>query len=181
MTFRQYLYHYYEQANGPFRNLSSQTPEQAEGILNKLRAEQQVFAGRRSDQYLMIRRELEQQARDMFIEKGGKPTNSYPHYMTLGACDWLTSWYKQGRELQIEWNAFDEQSISFTYGDLFPTMRYQDDKPYRRQVYTKEEILGLIGQYGLPQEWNKDGAKGPERYIEVQIWDDSVLKPYMIY
>ena len=37
----------------------------------------------------------------------------------------------------------------------------------------------MIGQYGLPQQWNADGSKGPERYIEVQIWDDAGLKKLM--
>ncbi|MNP39961.1 hypothetical protein D3C76_1335580 [compost metagenome] len=50
-------------------------------------------------------------------------------------------------------------------------MRYLDGKPYREQVYTKQEIFKIIEQFGLPQEWNKDGKNGPERYIEVQIWD----------
>ena len=28
----------------------------------------------------------------------------------------------------------------------------------------------MIEKYGLPQEWNADGAQGPERYIEAQVW-----------
>ena len=66
--------------------------------------------------------------------------------------------------------------ISFTYGDLFPTMRYEDSKPYRKKVYTLSEIYDVISEYGFPQKWNEDGSLGPERYIEVQVWDDEVLK-----
>ena len=33
--------------------------------------------------------------------------------------------------------------------------------------------------YGLPQDWNDDGAHGPERYIEVQVWCDDPVKRYM--
>ena len=37
----------------------------------------------------------------------------------------------------------------------------------------------LIEQYGLPQDWNEQGDKGPERYIEVQVWDDKPLMKYL--
>lgn len=57
-------------------------------------------------------------------------------------------------------------------------MRVKDDKPYRRQVYTKQEIIKVIDKYGMPQDWNEHGDKGPERYIEVQIWDNDVIKRY---
>lgn len=71
-----------------------------------------------------------------------------------------------------------EDSISFSYGDLFPTMCYEDDRPYRKQVYTQAEIVTVIDKFGLPQEWNSKGDKGPERYIEVQIWDEEVIEQY---
>ena len=57
--------------------------------------------------------------------------------------------------------------------------RVTDGKEYRRKVYTYEEILDVIARYGLPQDWNDDGAKGPERYIEVQVWTDDQIKQYV--
>lgn len=99
--------------------------------------------------------------------------------MTLGKCQWLKEWYIEGQELEIHIDEFDEKTISFTYGDLFPTMRYEDGKPYRGRIYTKQEIYKLVERYGLPQDWNRDGKNGPERYIEVQIWDDQPLKKYI--
>ncbi|WJH35627.1 hypothetical protein N6H14_06460 [Paenibacillus sp. CC-CFT747] len=71
--------------------------------------------------------------------------------------------------------ALDRSAVSFTYGDLFPTMRVQDGKPYRGQVYTQDEILAVLETYGWPQEWNRDGTKGPERYVEAQIWEEKPL------
>ncbi|WP_110933298.1 hypothetical protein [Paenibacillus bouchesdurhonensis] len=170
------LYHYYEENIGPFKNLSSLELNEAEEILQGLRNEGNTFASKRSMDYLRIRSELEAKARMLFMKKGGKPTKKYPHYMTLGPCDWIKDWYKDGKQIVLRLDDFNEELISFTYGDLFPTMRYQDGKEYRRQVYTKAEILELVGRYGLPQEWNKDGDKGPERYIEAQIWDDEVIE-----
>ncbi|SFK82082.1 hypothetical protein SAMN03159341_101728 [Paenibacillus sp. 1_12] len=174
-----YLYHYYESELGPFKNLSEQPPEEANEIMTKLKQEGLVFASKRSDDYMLIRRDLEEKAKMMFVHKGGKPTKNFPHYMTLGPCTWIKQWYKEGKELQINLNDFEPDIISFTYGDLFPTMRYKDGKPYREKLYRIEEMAEIIEQYGMPQEWNRDGSKGPERYIEVQVWDDKVINKYL--
>ncbi|MNV94210.1 hypothetical protein D3C71_1889860 [compost metagenome] len=58
-------------------------------------------------------------------------------------------------------------------------MRLRDGRECRGQVYTTDEIPGLISRFGLPQEWNPAGEQGPERYIEAQIWDDAILKRYL--
>jgi hypothetical protein len=173
------LYHYFDLDTGPFRNLSELPIDEAFEISNRLRQEGTTFASQRSDDYIIIRREIETLARNHFLTKGGKPKSSFPHYMTLEACEWLETWYRKPGVLSIPWDEFLEESISFTYGDLFPTMRYQDHKPYRKQIYTKNEIIEIINQFGFPQEWNKIGDKGPERYIEVQIWDEEIIKKYM--
>jgi len=174
-----YFYHYYEANIGPFRSLSQLSLPRANKIMADIKKNKDLFASRRSDEYLVVRRELEKVARRLFIEKGGKPINDYPHYMTLGESDWIKKWFLEGKELKISIEEFKEESISFTYGDLFPTMRYKDGKPYRETIYTRKELDYLITTYGLPQIWNNDGKDGPERYIEVQIWDDTVIKKYL--
>lgn len=176
MTF--YMYHYYDLDIGPFRNLSMLSEAEADNISARIKREGTTFASQRSNDYMIIRRQLESAARELFIAKGGRPQNRFPHYMTLEACDWLATWYRNPGTVAISWDEFSDESISFTYGDLFPTMRYQDDKPYRRQVYTKKEIIEIISQFGFPQHWNNSGNQGPERYIEVQIWDEEVIKRY---
>jgi hypothetical protein len=174
-----FLAHYYEAAAGPFVNLSDLPVEQAETILDRIRQEGQVFASRRAQDYLAIRRELEERVRHLFELKGGQPVRLRPHYMILGACDWLRQWYIQGCELTIPLASFNPAIVSFTYGDTFPAMRYQDGKPYRQQVYTLPELPDLVRLYGLPQEWNKDGKGGPDRYIEAQVWDDAPLQTWL--
>ncbi|MCL6603670.1 MAG: hypothetical protein K6T94_12405 [Paenibacillus sp.] len=174
-----YLYHYYEEKTGPFRNLSALSPDMADQLMHKFKSEGVVFASQRPDDYLTIRRDLEARARDLFIQKGGKPLHLYPHYLTLGPCSWIKKWYTEGRELKIHIDEFDPEHISFTYGDLFPAMRFKDGKPYRGILYTKHEIIKIIEKYGFPQDWNVDGKLGPERYIEVQIWDDKNLLKYI--
>lgn len=173
------LYHYYDCTRGPFRNLSDLPPAEAEAILDAIRQKGEGFASRRQADYLTIRRELETFVRARFVEKGGQPRRERPHYMILGACDWVKSWYARGCELHIPLKQFRPEHISFTYGDTFPAMRYRDGKPYRRQVYVLDELPDLIAQYGLPQDCNADGLQGPDRYIEAQVWDDVPLLPWL--
>jgi hypothetical protein len=174
----EFLYHYFDESTGPFMNLSDLKMEEAERVLYNVRDNKKGFASKRSPDYLKIRYDLELKARELFLLKGGKPIRSHPHYMTLGKCPWLLEWYPMGRELQIPIDDFESEVLSFTYGDLFPTMRFQDGKSYRNQIYTKDEIYEVITEYGLPQEWNSEGNNGPERYIEVQIWDDKPLREW---
>lgn len=176
----KYLYHYYEKAKGPFLNLSDLNIENAKSIMKTIKAESIIFASHRNNKYLNRRKKLEQIARDIFISKGGKPIRCVPHYMVVGKCIWLESWYKNGTFLKIPISSFNLDTISFSYGDLFPTFSDKaDNKEYRKQVYTYNEIVEIIKEYGLPQDWNKDGKLGPERYIEVQVWDDSPIKGFV--
>jgi len=181
ITGSEYLYHYYEKRNGPFKNLSDLSLVEAQKVLDKIKAENSVMAVHRYVGYLERRKDLEQIARSLFIAKGGKPVRQVPHYMVIGECAWLQTWYEEGDCVKIPLTAFNPETISFSYGDLFPTFspRVTDQKEYRRQVYTLSEIMGLIKKYGFPQDWNKEGAYGPERYIEVQVWDDEPIRIYL--
>lgn len=178
MIIPDFLTHYYEKSAGPFSNLSLLPLEQAEQILEGIRRDANRFASRRSDDYLKRRLELEDRIRRLFEEKGGRPRLARPHYLILGACPWVKDWYVDGREVQIKLAAVPQSCVSFTYGDSFPAMNYNDGKPYRGQVYRVGELGDIIGRYGLPQEWNPDGRGGPERYIEAQVWDEAPLREY---
>lgn len=173
------LSHYYEKANGPFRSLSDLPLDQAEKVLATIRKAGNSFASKRASDYLTVRAELEARVRQLFIEKGGQPKRSHPHSMILGTSAWLKSWYQNGQEICIPLAHFAPETVSFTYGDLFPAMRYQDGKSYRGQVYLIAELESLINHFGLPQDWNADGLFGPDRYIEAQVWDDQPLRPFL--
>jgi len=174
-----FLSHYYEADDGPFRNLSDLSLGEAETVLIQIRRRGDRFASQRTDDYLKVRRGLEDKVRALFTARGGAPKRMRPHYMIVGACPWVMSWYANGRELRIPLGEFNIENVSFTYGDTFPAMRFVDDKPHRGQVYTLAELSGLIEQYGLPQEWNPDGNLGPDRYIEAQVWDNAPLLQYI--
>ena len=174
-----FLTHYYEASIGPYVNLSDLPLDKAEAYLEQIRLTGKTFASQRPSDYLTIRRELEDQVRALFVQKGGRPKRKRPHYMILGKSPWLLDWYQQGKELRIPIENFSAKIISFTYGDTFPAMRYQDDKPYRGKVFLLEELPQIVLQFGLPQKWNPDGHYGPDRYIEAQIWDDEPLRDYI--
>lgn len=177
----EYLFHYYERTTGPFRNLSELAKKDALAVLGRLKADNKVMAAHRNDGYLDRRHELEALARSIFVEKGGMPKREFPHYMIVGECRWLRSWYRNGACVCIPLSDFDPNTLSFSYGDLFPTFsdRVSDGREYRRQVYTLAGIREVIRRYGLPQAWNPDGALGPERYVEVHVWDDGPLSEYL--
>ena len=179
MRVPDFLSHYYEKSAGPFSNLSMLPVEQAEQILEEIRRNGNRFASQRPSDYLNKRLVLETKMRRLFEEKGGRPKLARPHYLILGSSPWLKGWYVDGQELQIQLASIPKESVSFTYGDSFPAMNYNDGKPYLGQVYTASELGEIIRLYGLPQEWNPDGKDGPERYIEAQVWDDIPLKKHL--
>lgn len=179
MTVPDFLSHYYEAANGPFRSLTRLAPGEDERLLDQIRRVGGVFAGRRAPDYLAVRRGLEARVRALFVAAGGRPILQHPHYLILGVCPWVKSWYAEGRELRIPLAAFDPATLSFTYGDTFPAMRYQDGKPTRGRVYRLHQLRDLIAEFGLPQEVNPQGHLGPDRYIEAQVWDEAPLAPYL--
>jgi hypothetical protein len=175
-TIPDVLTHYYDAARGPFRSLSTLSPDEAERIQAAICELGRGFASKRNSDYLAIRCELEQKIRALFITKGGQPERETPHYMILGACEWVKTWYVEGCVVSVPLDRFDPAQVSLTYGDSFPAMRYGDGKPWRGCVYTLAELPELARLYGLPQVWNADGSQGPDRYIEAQVWSDEPLR-----
>lgn len=137
-----YLYHYFDKRTGPFKSLTEVSREEAQAIIDKVKAERpNSQCASRHDKYVEYRHNCEAILR---------------------------------RE-------FDLRTLSFTYGDSMPTFSdsVNDGKEYRKKLYTYEEILKVVEKYGLPQDWNDDGAHGPERYIEVHVWSDKTIKRYL--
>lgn len=112
--------------------------DEANKILSDIKARNSSFAAKRTDGYLARRKELESKAREIFISKAGKPETTVPHYMVVEECEWLKSWYKNGGFVKIDIAEFNTDTLSFSYGDMFPTFSpfINDDKEYRRQIYT---------------------------------------------
>lgn len=176
-----YLYHYYDKATGPFKNISDLDKEEAKEILNQIKENRpNCMCAKRQDTYVEDRLYYENILREEFLKKGGKIERQVPHYMVVEHSPWLSTWFENMEYVKIPIDEFDLSTLSFTYGDSHPTFssRVNDGKEYRKKLYTYDEILEVIEKYGLPQDWNDDGKFGPERYIEVHVWSDETIKKY---
>lgn len=176
------LYHYYDSTIGPFKSLTALSPEEARAVLNEIkRTKPNSLCAARDDQYVALRQRCEAILRSECARKGIVTRRQSPHYMVVEHSPWLSTWYEHGAFIKIPIEEFDVRTLSFTYGDSMPTFsdRVNDGKEYRKKLYTYEEILGVIGKYGLPQDWNDDGAHGSERYIEVHVWVDATIAKYI--
>lgn len=177
-----YLYHYYDRRSGPFRSLTALPHSEAQSMLTRIKKDRPgSFCAKRDESYLLKRRSCEAVLRREFEARGGIIDIETPYYMVLGHSPWLSTWYEQGECVKIPVKDIDLRKISFTYGDSMPTFNpnVNADKEYHMKLYFYSEILELIKKYGLPQEYNDDGALGVERYIEVQVWTEGPLKRYL--
>ena len=176
------LYHYYDKSRRPFMNLSDVSIEKAKDILNRIKADKpNTQSAKRQESYVDDRLFYEQILRYEFEKQGGVIKRRVPHYMVVEPCEWLSTWFDNCDFIRIDIKEFDLRTVSFTYGDSHPTFSYRvnDGKEYRKKLYIYDEIVKIIEKYGLPQDWNKDGKYGPERYVEAHIWDDETIDKYI--
>ncbi len=174
-----YLYDYYDSTRAPFLNLSDLPRERAENILEEIkRINPSSQAAGRHSEYVADRLYYESIMREKFAEIGGIIRRNAPHYMVVGECEWLSSWFENSAFIKIPVSEFDLRSVSFTYGDSHPTFspRVNDGLEYRKRLYNYEGILDLIERHGMPQE----NEYGNVRYIEAQIWSDETIEKYRL-
>lgn len=167
--------HYYEKKNGPFRNLSELSDEEANRVLTDIKNQKpNCFLAKRPEDYMYKRRKYEAIMREEFRKMGGRVEREIPHYFVVEHVPFMEKWYEEPACIELPIEALDIKTVSFTYGDSHPTFsgNVKDGKEYRNKLYDYEGICRLIEKYGLPQIWNPDFELGPECYIEVQVWSD---------
>lgn len=184
MNIPEFLYHYYELDNGPFRNITAYGLEKAKSIQNQ---NLKGWNSKRPDNYINLRFSLEKRIREQFILKGGKPNRNDPFYFTLGECDWAKSWYINPDIIKIPLTDFKPDHISFTYPDSMVSFQFYDEPKlvtYRKdcngQIFLLSEIKNLINEYGIPSEekCQTEERLKYDKYIEAQVWDDEIIKAY---
>jgi hypothetical protein len=158
-----FLYHYFEKERGPFITLSDLSDEKAVEIHDSLEMGENNFAKRNFDgKYMLNRRIIENWLYGAFMKKDGKPERSTPQYMILGESNEPKKWFNSMDYVKIHIDEFNMDTVSFTYGDSFPTFfapHFGDKSEYRLNVYKYNEILEIIDKYGFPQE-------NPREYLE---------------
>lgn len=186
----KYLYHYYEKSCEPFRTITSMQFEEAAALLRAWRADNPSSGQTTVEWYLNRRYEMEKKVHDAFITIGGRPVRTAPVYFTLGANENMKTWYNNPVYIRIPISEFDIDTVSFTYGDMFPVFnpRLNTGEEWWGQVYKYDRILNLIDKYGYPEDpdydmkkriFPKDKSIGSYlKYIEAHVWSDEVLDKY---
>ena len=178
-----YLFHYYERKQGPFRTLSDLSNEEAIKAHAIIDAENSVYAKRNQDgQYIFQRRIVEERAYSMFIRKGGKPQRKHPYYMILEHEELIEckKWFNNSAFVQISIKEFDKNTISFTYGDSFPTFKPIFDEQPEYNLYLYNEIFDVISKRGMPPPRNENMSWLEPSYIEAQIWSEETINKYRL-
>ena len=184
MNIPEFLFHYYELENGPFRNITEYGYEKAENILDTIT---EGWNSKRPENYLDLRFSLEKRIKKQFVLKGGKPNRNDPFYFTLGECKFAESWYINPGVIKIPLTDIKPDHISFTYPDSMVSYQFYDEpklKTYRKncngQIFLMDEINDLIREYGLPTEQKSQSEERLkyDKYIEAQVWDDQIITKY---
>ena len=83
--------------------------------------------------------------------------------------------------------AFPDSIITFTYPDsmtshdLATSQKHAGDrKAYHGRVFPLSEIRAVVAEFGIPGACRTpDRSTRFDRFIEMQLWDDRPLKPYL--
>jgi hypothetical protein len=174
-----FLYHYFYKGRDPFLTLSDLSDDDAVNMHKNLEKNYDLMVKRNFDgKYVINRRMVENWLYGAFMKKDGKPERKTPYYMTLGK----SNFYKNMDcdFIEIPLNEFNMDTVSFTYGDSFPTFfsaQFGDKSEYVLNVYTNNEIWDIIKKYGNPQ-WTAETQFYEPHYIEAQIWSDKIIEKY---
>jgi hypothetical protein len=116
--------HYFLASSKPFRNLSDVPESEIDAVISDLNgasAQSKRVFGRR---YMKLRKLTEEKLRRLFIEAGGKPERSAPHYLVLGTSDWFKGLSAETLELRISLDGLSADTVSATYPDSFTAMGF---------------------------------------------------------
>ena len=185
------LYHYYEKTRFPFLSISELKQDEFSALMgefSKLEIADNRFDEKwKRDFYLDFRPYVEKIIHDRFVRKGGQPQIETPRYMTLGPTTWFLDWYEDPGTISIPLSSIPTDKVSFTYPDSMMSYLIAEDrfepfakfrKPYHGEVFTLDEIEGVIEEHGMPDEEDPNNIEHGNRIIEAQIWDLEILQQH---
>jgi hypothetical protein len=173
--------HNYDPDRGPFRNICTLSGDEAERILDEIRA-----TGKRNlrPSYLQRRLATEEWLRAERTRKLGPLPVAHPIYCFLGNFDGVDS--SRPLSIRIPLATFAREAITFTYPDSMASLPLAtrdehrgDRRPYHGQVFTLEEIEAVVAAFGMPGAGPGQSAHRYDTFIEVQIWDDKPQRDYL--
>jgi hypothetical protein len=144
--------HTFHPQRGPFRNLCALSLDDAERIVDEMRAVGRCM----KPDYLARRHATERWLRDARTAKLGATPLEHPIYFFVGDLD-------DGRDparphaLTLMLAALPPSAITFTYGDSMSS----------HEAFTLAEITAIVAERGMP-----------ESFVELQLWDRAPLAAY---
>ncbi|MDF2986631.1 MAG: hypothetical protein K0R50_2141 [Eubacterium sp.] len=130
------------------------------------------FSEKDFDGYYKKRKRTEEWLYNSFVESGGKPKNVHPLYFVLGESRYLNQWFENCIKTQLLLRDIDPSDISFTFGDSMSKMDSQD----RMNPFNKDSLLKFIYETTEDVILFLNELNRQNRYIEVQLWNDSYLE-----
>ena len=178
-----FITHYHLPDRPPFLNLSDLDKETLTSTLADLDA---IAAGGRSErrfgpQYMNLRRATERRLRERFIERGGQPERTSPHYFVLGESEWFKGLYRPAAEVRLDISTLPPQVVSVTYPDSLTSMGLLpefginvESQPHHGLVFRLDELPQVVERFGLldsprPNSYTGHPHANFEHYIEVQV------------
>jgi hypothetical protein len=110
--------HYYLADKRPFLNLSDLSDAELESVMSDLEW-RRAHAGLRrvfGRRYMELRRHTETKLRRLFVDAGGRPERTAPHYFVLGSSAWYRGLAPHTREVAIPLSELPADVTSLTYG-----------------------------------------------------------------
>jgi hypothetical protein len=181
--------HYYFGGRRPFQNLSDLDEVQLAQVLCELEDTRRAGAHRRvfGRRYMQLRRLTERRLYDLFLERGGWPERSAPHYLILGTSRWYKGLARDMREIRLSLTSLPDSATSFTYPDSITAMAFgprfglpYEPRPYHERVFRLKDLRSVVERFGVPTDDANPVYDGYERrpfekYIELQLWSDAPI------
>ncbi len=176
--------HYYLPDRRPFLNLSELDDASIAAIDREMAALARGRQFRPSPRYMEWRRLTERRMRGLFLDRGGKPERTAPHYFVLGGSRWFEGLAVGMQSITMPVASLPPAVTSVTLPDSFTAMEFgarfglpAEPKPYHGRVFLLDEIDDVMAEFGLPTaSWDQrheDWREWPETaYVEIQVWSE---------
>ena len=168
--------HNFHPARGALQNICHLPNEDAERIIASIRQDGHAYLKKN---YLERRLHTEDWLIAERARKIGETPLARPIYFFLG--NMADGWDKsRPASIVVPLAMFDVNAITFTFPDSMESCLQTNSGNYSHgpchgQVFTFGEITEMVARHGFPNPKLPRDRRGPNAFIEVQIWDDSPL------
>ncbi len=190
--FPDFVTHYYLPGRAPFMNLSELDETALWDVIQELQELRRAGRNQRmfGRTYMAWRKATEAKLHRLFVDVGGRPERSCPHYFVLGTCRWYEQLAPGTQSIALPLSSLPAHATSFTYPDSFAAMGLGPDfgqpyhpQPYHGRVYLLDELAHVVQDHGLPDDAPDSEYEGYhlrplEKYIEVQLWSDEPVRQF---